>query len=507
MAIGPNGSSNFGPVWGHFASKDLVEWRHLDVAIWNDRSFDATAIFTGSATIVNGSVRLIYSAVCPRGGPSCPDPKCENVHDCKTKNLGMASPASIEDPWLTNWTKRQIVFGATRDPSTAWQVQHPTSTEWRLTTFSGTIYNSFDFERWTASGVLFEAAECPSLFRLPRDVANTSGNLPSHVRKFSNSQYPWQKEQQRGDYFQVGDYVPGAPNTTGTWRPSPGFGPAFVPTLMDAGPLYASKDFQTKDGRRVVYGWITAGPSSILSLPRELLFDSRIGRVAGGGAALLQQPLAELKKLRRSPPLGVLGRLSTQAIAGSKRLLPRIQNWDSGRDAQDSEWVQTLVEPLAEGKWVEVMSEWKRPNVSVNFFVDLFEPAPNTTTSNTTIGSRSRVQISYKHSDLDVYNVTAFVLGDTCPGMPYPVRKPAKEICSTSQVLISRADTTISIHAFADGTVIEAFFQGGRAALTARSSPMAQAEPAVGVSTGASSAIAVLESATAWSIRSMWNGS
>ena len=260
MAIGPAGSSKFGPVWGHFASRDLVEWRHLDVALWNDESFDATAIFTGSATVVNGSVRLIYSAVCPRGGPDCPNPTCKNVHDCKTKNLGMAVPASPDDPWLTNWTKHQIVFGATRDPSTAWPVQHhPAGTEWRLTTFGGTIYNSWDFEHWTASGVLFEAAECPSLFPLPRDISNSSGRLPTHVRKFSSSQYPWQEQKQRGDYFQVGDYVARAPNTTGTWRPSPGFEPAFVTTLMDAGPLYASKDFRTADGRRVIYGWITAG--------------------------------------------------------------------------------------------------------------------------------------------------------------------------------------------------------------------------------------------------------
>lgn len=120
--------------------------------------------------------------------------------------------------------------------------------------------------------MIFEAAECPSLFPLPRDISNSSGRLPTHVRKFSNSQYPWQKEKQRGDYFQVGDYVAGAPNTTDTWRPSPGFEPAFVTTLMDAGPLYASKDFQTEDGRPVMYGWITAGPSSILSVPRELLW-------------------------------------------------------------------------------------------------------------------------------------------------------------------------------------------------------------------------------------------
>ena len=61
-------------------------------------------------------------------------------------------------------------------------------------------------------------------------------------------------------------------------------------------------------------------------------------------------------------------------------------------------------------------------------------------------------------------------------------------------------------HAFADGTVVEAFFQGGRTALTARSSPAAQAQPAVGASIGSSRADSVLVAATAWQMRSMWAG-
>ena len=44
----PGGS---GPVWGHWASRDLAHWTPLPVAIWNDQWYDSNAIFSGSATI------------------------------------------------------------------------------------------------------------------------------------------------------------------------------------------------------------------------------------------------------------------------------------------------------------------------------------------------------------------------------------------------------------------------------------------------------------------------
>ena len=38
------------------ASRDLKKWVHLPVALWNDRIFDSSAIFSGSATVVDGKV-------------------------------------------------------------------------------------------------------------------------------------------------------------------------------------------------------------------------------------------------------------------------------------------------------------------------------------------------------------------------------------------------------------------------------------------------------------------
>ena len=47
----PGGSTGFQVVWGHAASRDLVSWARLPVALWNDRPFDRVNIYTGSATI------------------------------------------------------------------------------------------------------------------------------------------------------------------------------------------------------------------------------------------------------------------------------------------------------------------------------------------------------------------------------------------------------------------------------------------------------------------------
>ena len=101
--------------------------------------------------------------------------------------------------------------------------------EWRLTTFTGKIYHSWDYIHWSSppngSDVpLFPQGECPSFFPLPplvpgwdkgsEEAREMVGELPTHVHKRSNG----------GDYMQVGTYSDGAPNTTGIWVPLDGVG-------------------------------------------------------------------------------------------------------------------------------------------------------------------------------------------------------------------------------------------------------------------------------------------
>ena len=63
-AIPVSGESIKGIVYGHVASRDLVRWAHLPVAIWNDQPYDRYAIYSGSATIVEGLPHIVYPGLC-----------------------------------------------------------------------------------------------------------------------------------------------------------------------------------------------------------------------------------------------------------------------------------------------------------------------------------------------------------------------------------------------------------------------------------------------------------
>ena len=58
----------------HAVSRDLIHWARMPVSLWNDRPYDNYAIFTGSATVVDGSVVQVFPGLCnhPVEGSSCP---------------------------------------------------------------------------------------------------------------------------------------------------------------------------------------------------------------------------------------------------------------------------------------------------------------------------------------------------------------------------------------------------------------------------------------------------
>ncbi|XP_026745599.1 uncharacterized protein LOC113506951 [Trichoplusia ni] len=47
--------------WGHARSADLFHWEHLPIAMYPDRSFDKTGVFSGSALIENRTMYLFYT--------------------------------------------------------------------------------------------------------------------------------------------------------------------------------------------------------------------------------------------------------------------------------------------------------------------------------------------------------------------------------------------------------------------------------------------------------------
>lgn len=288
------GGDGQGPDIGHAVSSDLVTWAHLPVSVWNDQPYDSVAIYTGSATIVNGIPTLVYPGLCTK----------HNWTSCDTGTLlAVAVPADHDgDPLLTNWTKpsyNPIVNNTQRDPSTAWQTA---AGEFRLTNYEGKIYSSPDFVNWSAASngaVIFPVAECPDFFKVPTPCAGngcTSSSLtndiePTHVHKQSSSGQDW---------YTLGTYTEDSVGSTGTWTPL-----STVPTLQaldysaygQGMHFYASKSFyDSKNNRQIYWGWALVPPQSTQTLPRVTNYHKGLN-------ILTFNPLPELSLLRASPPL------------------------------------------------------------------------------------------------------------------------------------------------------------------------------------------------------------
>eukprot|EP01050_Picozoa_sp_SAG11_P009123 SAG11_NODE_839_length_6916_cov_7.427314_2_plen_408_part_00 len=259
-------------------------------------------------------------------------------------------PKNESDPLYQDWLKappggsladNPLVNNTQRDPSSAWQTK---AGEWRLTTFTGRVYHSWDFVRWSSppnasdgtvmDKPLFPQGECPSFFPLPKLVPGTegfagaaAGALPTHVHKHSSG----------GDYMQVGTYDEGAENTTGIWTPLAGVGPQRI----DAAPgwgLYASKDFHdpVKD-RRINWGWLTTTEYGIQSLPRELHYHPQLRQ-------LTFNPVEEQAALRIMPPLASI---AGHVLAPHSSVSLDQGQWPNGTASQSEVEVKFKMPPAA----------------------------------------------------------------------------------------------------------------------------------------------------------------
>ncbi len=314
LAITPGG----GPVYGHACSRDLVRWARLPIALWNDQQYDSQAVFTGSATVVNGQLYQVYPGIC----------SADVWPNCTTgTNLNIAVPANRSDPLLANWTKpaglNPVVNNTQRDPTSAWLTPHG---EWRLTTYDAMLYSTRDFRRWSVVGRQdgFPVGECPSFFALPRatpGAATPTGTAaapvgaPGPARKGASSRLPppsrvrtaghdgpshvHKTSRDWADFLRPGVYEDGPPGAAGKWVPAVEWAYGNASQRMDAGAFYASKDLPNDPlGRRIMWGWTAyVGPGQgVLSLPREVTWHPALRQ-------FVFAPLAALEALRREPKL------------------------------------------------------------------------------------------------------------------------------------------------------------------------------------------------------------
>ena len=85
------------------ASRDFIHWTQLPVAIWNDKWWDASAVYSGSATIVNGDPVIVYPGLYAKPAPKRGDESVRSGHDTRNHAYAVAVPLDLDDPFLTNW--------------------------------------------------------------------------------------------------------------------------------------------------------------------------------------------------------------------------------------------------------------------------------------------------------------------------------------------------------------------------------------------------------------------
>lgn len=248
--------AKWGPVhWGHAASRDMVHWRHLPIAMApNPGGADKDGVWSGSFVDDNGRPTMIYTGVHPE----------------------VQCLATSED--MIHWTKRPEPILAARPAGFDAGFRDPClwreDGAWRMAVGSGTrgkggavlLYLSENLTDWSFVGPLFEAPppgdgasnrdmfECPDFFPLGRG---------RHMLYVST--------QDRVFYW-LGRYANGK------------FTPDTPARVLAEGPFYAPKSFLAPGGRRIIWGWIRetrpeteqlrAGWSGVMSLPIEALLHS-----------------------------------------------------------------------------------------------------------------------------------------------------------------------------------------------------------------------------------------
>ncbi|KAJ8532693.1 hypothetical protein K7X08_015582 [Anisodus acutangulus] len=300
----PKGSVWANIIWAHSVSKDLINWIHLEPAIYPSKNFDKYGTWSGSATILPGNKPIIlYTGVV-------------DVNMAQVQNYVV--PANLSDPYLRKWIKpnnnplivpdNSINKTQFRDPTTAWMGQDGL---WRIVIGSlrkhrglAILYKSRDFMRWVkAQHPLHSSAntgnwECPDFF--PVSLKNTKGLDASYRGK--NVKYILKNslDVTRFEYYTIGmydtkrdRYIPDN-NSIDSWKG----------LRLDYGNFYASKSFyDPSKNRRIVWGWtnesdvlpddeIRKGWAGIQAIPRIVWLDR-------SGKQLVQWPIEELETLRK----------------------------------------------------------------------------------------------------------------------------------------------------------------------------------------------------------------
>ena len=259
--------------WGHAVSRDLLEWRHLPMALAPDAaSYDKDGVFSG-CMVVDGEIpTIVYTGTKPevQAIATSTDPLLERWSKWEGNPILSAPPAGLS---VTGF----------RDPF-VWKE----GADWMMAIGSGKtgsggmvlLYRSADLREWEYLHPLVESGdlslgtmwECPNFFPLG----------DKHVLLISP--IPLRKA-----LYAVGTYADRR------------FTIEHVGSLDDGGHFYAPQVFLDSGNRRVMFGWswegrtteaqVAAGWAGALTLPRVLSLDAK--------GKLFMEPHPNCRRLQR----------------------------------------------------------------------------------------------------------------------------------------------------------------------------------------------------------------
>ncbi|XP_037423888.1 sucrose:sucrose 1-fructosyltransferase-like [Triticum dicoccoides] len=290
----------FGILWGHAASRDLVHWRQLPLAVLPDQWYDIQGVLSGSITVLpNGTLIMLYTGA-------------TNVSTVEVQCV--AVPEDPNDPLLRRWTKHPanpvlssppwISTNDFRDPTSAWY--DGSDHTWRTVLGSkddhnghhagiAFMYKTKDFLHYElVPGILHRVEntgewECIDFY--PVGGGDNSSQV-LYVLKAS-------MDDERHDYYSLGRYDAAA----NTWTPVDPEADLGIGLRYDWGKLYASSSFYDPvKRRRIMMGYVgevdsvqadvAKGWASIQSVPRTVALDEKTR------TNLLLWPVEEIETLR-----------------------------------------------------------------------------------------------------------------------------------------------------------------------------------------------------------------
>lgn len=275
-----------GTGWGHARSRDLVEWEFLPPVLLPSQATGDRSVASGSAYIRADGVPMLFFTHTPIEYPEkkreawAALAEDEDLMDWRRVDIGLAAgksgvPESIHPRWADMFVfdvGERVFATFKQSDGLVCEARNGELTSWQaIGNLGGTDTN----KSANTGGV---GGECPNLFTLQdRQV-------------LIRSTYPIS--------YMIGNFDPDAPALNVEAGPTIldyGYGGDEPPHQFSRG-LYGTTVFIDSAGRTVLAGWVSGfktgrGWNGCMSLPRVLKIKNN---------RLIQTPLPELRKLRRS---------------------------------------------------------------------------------------------------------------------------------------------------------------------------------------------------------------